>query len=343
MLPDNVISSALVYAPFIQAQVAKHSVPLVDYELGGLALNDPSQGLSVQLWTLRKVGNDLVVFDAANVGTVVITVPDAIRISLAFDQNMKPMIAYSTPTSSYLYWFDTFLNANTTTEFPGTSFLRLGLDERRQVLINNSDVILAYHVGNSLRYRQQRDRFQTERTLVADMGTTRLTAVAMNTAYRLQFKLKGDYVQPVYVPPPSFAYWRINVTATSTGDGFFCTVAELGLREVAAGASATIGGTGFSSTNFAGNEAAKAFDASNATFWATAGADNPAHLGYQFATPKSVAQIAITAADNSARAARAPKDFQIQYSADGLAYTTVKTVTNQTGWATGETRLFNIP
>lgn len=197
MLPDNILSTSVVYAPFIQTRIAKQSAPFVDYELGGVALNDPSGGLSVQLWTLRKVGSELVVFNEAGAGTGVITVPTAERVGLAFDQNMRPMIAYSTPLGGFLYWFDTFLNAFTTTQIPGATYLRITMDERRDVLLNNSDVILAYHVGTSLRYRQQRDRFQTERTLVADLGpNTTLTAVAMNVAYRLQFKLEGDYVQP---------------------------------------------------------------------------------------------------------------------------------------------------
>ena len=207
MLPDNTLSSQLVYAPFVQAKVAQHSVPLVDYELGGIAIGEPSAGLDVQLWTARYIGNDVVVFDEAGNGTTIITVPGIKRLSLAFDQNMRPLIAYSTLVGSYLYWFDTFLNAFTTTEVPGASFLRLTLDERRFQFLNNSDVILAYHVGNSLRYRQQRDRFETERTLVADMGTSRLTAIGTGRNYRLQFKVKGDYLQPPPPPPPAPVTW----------------------------------------------------------------------------------------------------------------------------------------
>ena len=124
MLPDNTLSSQLVYAPFVQAKVAQHSVPLVDYELGGIAIGEPSAGLDVQLWTARYIGNDVVVFDEAGNGTTIITVPGIKRLSLAFDQNMRPLIAYSTLVGSYLYWFDTFLNAFTTTEVPDASFFR---------------------------------------------------------------------------------------------------------------------------------------------------------------------------------------------------------------------------
>lgn len=215
MLPDSTLSSQVVFAPFLAPAT---TTKLVDYELGGVALSDPSGGLDVQLWTARYVGGQIVVYDAANNATPILTVAGVLKLSLAFDSNMKPTIAYETAAGGFLYWFDTFVNANVTTAFPDVRNPAVTLDERRQVLLNNADVIFAYQkVGGGLYYRQQRDRFATERLLQADTGAAQLLAVGMNRAYRLQFKLSGLVPQPVYVPPSVAAYWNpldksVNIT-----------------------------------------------------------------------------------------------------------------------------------
>lgn len=189
MLPDNALSSQTVFAPFFAPVTSKK---LVDYELGGVAIGDPSGGLSVQVWTARYVGGQIVVDDAALNRTVLLTVAGVLKLSLAFDQNMRPNIAYQTAAGSFLYWFDTFANAFTTTAYPDARNPAVTLDERREVLMNNSDVIFAYQkAAGGLYYRQQRDRFQTEYLLQADTGTAQLLAIAMNRAYRLQAKFTG--------------------------------------------------------------------------------------------------------------------------------------------------------
>lgn len=200
MLPDNTLSSTTIYAPFFAPVATKR---LVDYELGGVALNDPSGGLSTQLWTARYVGGQIVVSDSTNTPAFTLTVAGVTKLSLAFDSNMKPTIAYETAAGGFLYWFDTFVNDNVTTAFPDVRNPAVTLDERRQVLLNNADVIFAYQKADGgLYYRQQRDRFATERLLQADTGDAKLLAVGMNQQWRLQFKFSGFVPQPVYVPPP---------------------------------------------------------------------------------------------------------------------------------------------
>lgn len=190
MLPDHVLSTVPVRAPYIAAQVASYYAPLVDYELGGIALNDPSGGLSLQMWSAYVDGDDIVVEDSNGVSTVVLQVPDVQKLSLAFDQNMRPAIAYSTPAGGFLYWFDTFVGHSVTTSIPDATNLCLTLDERRLELINNSDIILAYNKGADLYYRQQRDRFFTEYLLKENDGGT-LVAIGTNTQFRLQFKVQS--------------------------------------------------------------------------------------------------------------------------------------------------------
>lgn len=329
MIPDNTLSNPVFYAPFMQGRVAQHSVPLVDYELGGIALNNVDEGLFYQLWTLRKVGNDLIVFDEAGNGTPIIAAPTAKRVSLAFDQNMRPLIAYSTPSASYLYWFDPLVNDAVTTEIPGASFLRLTLDDHRPFFTADSDVILAYHVGNSLRYRQQRERFAIERTLLADTGDARLTAIGMNTGYRLQFKFRGELPPlPPPPPPPSYRYWRVNITAANTHP----SVAEVEMAATTGGANIATGGTPIASGSYPGAQhvPANAFngvlDASDC--WASDNA-SAGWIGYDFGTPVIVKEVRICARNSYGQS---PRDFTIEHSNDGVSWTPVASYTNVTSW-----------
>ena len=49
-LPAGGLSSSVVAADLLEPDNWRRPSLLVDYELGGVALNDPSQGLQVQPW-----------------------------------------------------------------------------------------------------------------------------------------------------------------------------------------------------------------------------------------------------------------------------------------------------
>lgn len=140
---------------------------------------------------------------------------------------------------------------------------------------------------------------------------------------------------------PAAAYWRIYVLETSTTDTFFCAIAGVTLRESAAGANLAVGGTASALTASSGLPASNAFDGNASTFWSTADAAKPSWLAYQMPAASSIRSVSIQAGDTAARAARAPKDFAIQYSTDGASWTTAYVFNGETGWALGETRVFN--
>ena len=140
-------------------------------------------------------------------------------------------------------------------------------------------------------------------------------------------------------------YWRLLITKDQriTGGGnYYCNVAELDLLG-GYGVENSYTGAAFSSTgNFSGAtyDAAKAFDNNSGTPWSgdmnTDPAVNPRWLQCDFGTAKQVYTVSITAYDASA-----PRDFKIQYSDDGVVWTTFIEVTGQTGWTGGQTRTFD--
>lgn len=193
-LPGNVASSQAVYAPLLFPDNLVTD-GLRDYELGGVALNDPSQGLEAQAWTCWAVqslaGFEIRVswLDGSNESTL-LTVPDVEALSFAFDRNMNPAVAWMEDGVCKLWWFDSTISGYTITTFAGATQPRLGLDDKREGASARSDVILGYVRGSSLYYRQQRDRYTVERLLVADVGARQLRNIGMNSRLRFQFELR---------------------------------------------------------------------------------------------------------------------------------------------------------
>ena len=161
MLPDNSLSEQAVADLFI---LPVRSSMLADYEYGGTNIYEATQSFSTLWKCFYKDGQIKLSNDQVN--HELLTVADVKSLSFAFDLNMRPMIAYSTTSSSFLYWYDTSLAAQITTELGSAySFMQLSLDDNRHSQTANADVILAYIKNNKLFMRIQRERFQIEHEL----------------------------------------------------------------------------------------------------------------------------------------------------------------------------------
>ena len=170
-LPSNALSSPTYPADFLDPDSVVRNDPLIDYERGGVGLNDPSQGLLIRNWRARLVGSDVKVcadpFDPLT-EVIVYSAAGITELSLAFDQNMRPSLAYLQGDVCKLYWFDSFAAAAvTTTIASGVSSVFMTLDDKRAVSsqVNANDMLLIYLKGPQLCMRQQRDRFATEYVL----------------------------------------------------------------------------------------------------------------------------------------------------------------------------------
>jgi hypothetical protein len=65
---------------------------------------------------------------------------------------------------------------------------KCSLDDKRQLQVSRSDIILAYIREGALYARQQRDRFDTEYLLKSDVGGY-LRRIGMNVQQRFQFDI----------------------------------------------------------------------------------------------------------------------------------------------------------
>lgn len=186
-MPGNVTSTTPVPGTITGGR-ALGVTPWIDYEDGGVALNDPSQGLLYQVWRGRLLNGE-VVLDAPSVAETVVYANSAMtEMSFTFDQNMRPVVALVADDVAYLYWYDSTLPGQTTTEIgAGVITPKVILDDKRPLGLANSDVVLAYIRAGYLRTRIQRDRFLIEYTHDTVGEDAQLIKVGFNSQLRLQF------------------------------------------------------------------------------------------------------------------------------------------------------------
>lgn len=173
MIPDNTLSSQLEARVLLYPDSLPFSANR-DYEMGGVAISDPSAGLRVQPWTIYKDADGVLwvapLTSEVPAPTPVLTEPEATWIGLTFDRNMNVVICwYREDTgSSYLYWYDPVATAYVTTEYSGTRCPRVCHDDKRPEADAWSDVLFCYiSSSNSLALRLQRERYEVEHVLAS--------------------------------------------------------------------------------------------------------------------------------------------------------------------------------
>lgn len=188
-LPNDKLSTDPAPAPFLYND-DKTVTRFVDYEMGGIALNDPSSGLTHQVWTASIEGNRIFLHPENGDKTLIYTGTGIVTdISISFDQNMRLTYAYVEDNDCYLYWYDNTVGDYTRTNFGRLKTPRISLDDKRSESTGSSDIIFAYIKDAKLYYRQQRDRFGVER-LLDDGPIIGLDRIGMNTVNRMQFLCK---------------------------------------------------------------------------------------------------------------------------------------------------------
>jgi len=217
-IPLNRLSSFPVISDFLEPY-DKETEFLTDWQRGGRALQDPSEGLDVQNWQVSLSGSDVVITpETIGSPTTAFTASGEItELSLAFDQNMRPFIAFVEDEVAKYYWYNPITQTNSIEEIAeGATSPRCVLDDVRSTQNDNSRIILAYNRDGNLNYRSQEDRYETEYVLTA--APSRLLKIGMGVNNRLQFLFENpnNIVVPGPTNPPEITipYWE------STAGGF---------------------------------------------------------------------------------------------------------------------------
>lgn len=192
-LPNNALSASPAPSNFVGARALPTS-KIVDYEDGGIAIQDTSKGLMYQRWRALLINpgrsDSYVQLDAESVSPfTLISLPGITEISISFDQLMRPTIAYVQSNIAFLRWYDSSVSDYVTTEIgAGIITPRVALDDKRFAATNGyqtNDIVLAYIKAGDLYYRQQRDRYSIERLL--KIGVKPLIKVGFSRGLRFQF------------------------------------------------------------------------------------------------------------------------------------------------------------
>lgn len=189
MIPDYRLSTTSIRSSIIGAR-GRGTATLMDYEDGGIAISDPSQGLRVQVWRGQLVGQNVVIVAESTLEEMVVYNGSRVtEFSFTFDQNMRPVVTVIDVNRIKLRFYDSFIADYTTEDFGNTwSNPRVFLDDKRQPMLAVSDVILAYIRAGNLYMRLQRDRYGVEYFLRDNASG--LHTFGMGKNWRLQFHMK---------------------------------------------------------------------------------------------------------------------------------------------------------
>lgn len=195
-LPNGVLNPTTSPADWLDPDGIVPGSLLVSYERGGIALNDASQGLLVQNWRARYVGSDVLIgADPYSSETTLITELGITELSLAFDQNMQPTLAYMVGSVCKLRWFDpTLPGFVTTTMAANVRSPFLAMDDKRSAAtqLARNDIIFLYMRLNFLCMRVQRDAYDTEYILRTFPGNdVTIVRSGMNNQLGFQVELFG--------------------------------------------------------------------------------------------------------------------------------------------------------
>lgn len=192
MIPGHTLSGQYVPRKFIPPDNIEPGTELIDYERGGIALRDPSQGYNVQDWMGYYYSQRVFIKPENGPAVALFERIGVESLSIAFDQNMNPAVAFTQGGDTWLYWYDSSQQGQVFTNYGDTVLSpKLSLDDKRVSQTNSSDIIFSYIENNNLYFRAQRDRFLIPYLLAEDVNAT-LLKIGMNVGYRFQLKLKPN-------------------------------------------------------------------------------------------------------------------------------------------------------
>lgn len=230
-LPRNALSASPVPAALLAPDDAIRADLRVDYEMGGVAIGDASQGMLVRAWRAWTDGTDVwcAPDDTMSPVTHLVTGSAITEVSLCFDQNMRPVLAFMDGGLCKLNWFDSLAASQVTTSYVGAYSPMVCLDDKREVALTAgwADDLFFYIRSGSIYYRQQRDRYGVEYLLtVIAPDVNRIAKLGMGANLRLQLHLvraptiyvdleadlmfgadTNDEVRPLLAGPVSMGRW----------------------------------------------------------------------------------------------------------------------------------------
>lgn len=187
MIPNHTFTVLPVPSPYLWGAEIR-STAVESWEQGGVGISDPSGGLTYQLWHGRlELPTGTVLLSAPNTPEFVLYSEAGItQMDFSFDQNMKPCLAFTKNGHCFFWWYNTVnLQYETIDLGPDARTPVVLMDDKRDLLLGTSDIILFYLRSGRLYYREQRDRFTIEYDSTI-AGINRILRVGFTEGLRVQ-------------------------------------------------------------------------------------------------------------------------------------------------------------
>lgn len=187
MLPNNTISTIAHSARF----KSPYDMPVSALSRscrGGIAINDSSKGRDYQNWYVWYANGNVYYGPEAtplvSVGSLALT--GVLQLSMAFDNNMNPIICWLDSTGAHIRYFSGTTSTYVVVDVLGATSCLVAVDDSRNFYNANSDAIFAYTISSGLWYRYQRQNYATP--IQASTSTARLIRMGMHSQNRFQFE-----------------------------------------------------------------------------------------------------------------------------------------------------------
>ncbi|WFG36908.1 tail fiber protein [Pseudomonas phage 20Aug401] len=181
---------------FVGARARRDISDVLDFCDGGVAIQDPSEGLFVRVWRtmLRNDGTYLGWED----GTNEVRIGDGIdagisTISLDFDSNMNYVFVFvRADKTGALSYFNIQQGRRIVVELGQVDYAKVALDDKRPGATAWAQVIVPYTRGGNMYVRTQNENY-TEEHLEVDTGKVfrPLVKCGMGTNLRFQVQFRG--------------------------------------------------------------------------------------------------------------------------------------------------------
>ncbi|QYW08446.1 hypothetical protein [Pseudomonas phage L5] len=181
---------------FVGARARRDISDVLDFCDGGVAIQDPSEGLFVRVWRtmLRNDGTYLGWED----GTNEVRIGDGIdagisTISLDFDSNMNYVFVFvRADKTGALSYFNVQQGRRIIVELGQVDYAKVALDDKRPGATAWAQVIVPYTRGGNMYVRTQNENY-TQEHLEVDTGKVfrPLVKCGMGTNLRFQVQFRG--------------------------------------------------------------------------------------------------------------------------------------------------------
>lgn len=190
MIPDN-LPATDIYTPSSFSTGAFNDITDTrDSELGGVGIQDTSEGRLFQFWNAEIVNDsqDIIIYAPNTPAFVKYSGQEITEVSLSFDQLMRPTLSFVEQGVPKLLWFDSLAGQEVVDDYP-TDYKnpRVSLDDPIGESAD-SDILFFYMRGQDIFYRQQRDRYTIEYTYAQNVGLRRLHKIGMTSGRRFQVR-----------------------------------------------------------------------------------------------------------------------------------------------------------